>query len=166
MNSVKRYFVLLFAVITLLSLCACGEKQTTSENQPTAKEQLNESESILFDCLVNITTEYFYEPAAVRVLEIGDFQKGGFDSNTVVVRLQGENKLGGTLNHYYCIAVSESETPDGIKDILEADGFPYCAHIGDFIQLDDDYSISEKTNDYDFGKINQALSEYWKEKGF
>lgn len=170
MNSVKRYFVLFLAVIMLLSLCACGK-------EPTAREQLNEKEEILFKYLIEITSDDFFEPASVKILEIGDYTLNSqtvsgesitatYDgSTTVVVRLRGENKVGGTLNHFYCIALSDSETIE-YDYFAEKWGFPYNSYAGDYIELGDDYVISKSGDTYNIGNLNRAIAEYWKDMGF
>lgn len=177
----KKLIALLVTLVLCLSICACGTQS------PSAIEQLTEKEHGLFEALIKLTTEDFYEPSAVRVLELGDFrEKTSYDlgPDTVVVRLQGENRVGGTLNHYYLVCTAAGEDPDQdsielterILEYEKAVGMEYLesakmllsmkGEVGDYVELSDDYSFEKLTNVFDIGRVNNALAEYWEEKGF
>ena len=150
----------------------------------SARDQLTDLESRLFDALVKMVTDDFYEPSAVRVLEIGDFEERTkwdetsliFGPDTVVVRLQGENRVGGTLNHYYrvCVTAAENMTEVAQQSIktysLLGDRnrvLDYKGEVGDYAELSDYYSFEESTTDiFNIARINKALNEYWEEMGF
>lgn len=190
----KKTISLLLALVLCLSLCACGENSSAnndsssvSENSTaplSARDQLTDLESRLFDALVKMVTDDFYEPSAVRVLEIGDFEERTkwdetsliFGPDTVVVRLQGENRVGGTLNHYYrvCVTAAENMTEVAQQSIktysLLGDRnrvLDYKGEVGDYAELSDYYSFEESTTDiFNIARINKALNEYWEEMGF
>lgn len=189
----KKILSILLALVLCLPLCACGEKKDT------AREQLTDLERNLFDALIAISTKSFYEPAAVRVLEVCDYEERSqhlqdkdskygyirhnyelnYGPDTVVVRLQGENKVGGTLNHYYliCVKAGENDSEDA-NYIIErysnssntADRLKvmkYKAVFGEYVELGDEYTADENASHlFNIGRINKAIQEYWEEMGF
>lgn len=190
----KKAVSLILALVMCLSLCACGENSSANNDSSSvpenstaplsARDQLTDLESRLFDALVKMVTDDFYEPSAVRVLEIGDFEERTkwdetsliFGPDTVVVRLQGENRVGGTLNHYYrvCVTAAENMTEVAQQSIktysLLGDRnrvLDYKGEVGDYAELSDYYSFEESTTDiFNIARINKALNEYWEEMGF
>lgn len=179
----KKMISALLALVLCLSLCACG-----ANNEPTAplsaKEQLTEKELSLFDALIKMTTKDFYEPAAIRILEVGDYEENMaweedsyiYGPDTVVVRLQGENRMGGTLNHYYlvCITAAENMTKTA-QSTLEAwtllgkmeQILKHKGEVGDYAELSDGYQLEASADEtFNIGRINKALAEYWEEMGF
>lgn len=190
----KKAVSLILALVMCLSLCACGENSSANNDYSSvpenstaplsARDQLTDLESRLFDALVKMVTDDFYEPSAVRVLEIGDFEERTkwdetsliFGPDTVVVRLQGENRVGGTLNHYYrvCVTAAENMTEVAQQSIktysLLGDRnrvLDYKGEVGDYAELSDYYSFEESTTDiFNIARINKALNEYWEEMGF
>ena len=192
-NSILR--ILALASMLCILLCACnsdgGETNTTSvtTTPPTAREQLTSHESDVFEALIKMITADFFEPSAVRILELGEYTTSTFvfddDTkvdydvpHTVVVRLQGENRVGGTLNHYYRVCVVAGEgTSDTAKEQIryyEEYGWgseyilKYKADVGDYVNLGDTYELQESYRgvEYDIGRINKALAEYWEDMGF
>ena len=192
----KKTLSLIVALILCLSLCACGGEnnapETTTTTQPititlSAREQLTDLEEKLFNNLIAITKESFYEPAAVRVLEVCDYKERSkyetpeFDDllygpDTIVVRLQGENRVDGTLNHYYLICLKAAENKDeNIQELIKSYNFlghidwrmRYSATEGEYIELSDSYSPEKDASGrFNIGQINKALKEYWEEMGF
>ena len=190
----KKAVSLILALVMCLSLCACGENSSANNDSSSvpenstaplsARDQLTDLESRLFDALVKMVTDDFYEPSAVRVLEIGDFEERTkwdetsliFGPDTFVVRLQGENRVGGTLNHYYrvCVTAAENMTEVAQQSIktysLLGDRnsvLDYKGEVGDYAELSDYYSFEESTTDiFNIARINKALNEYWEEMGF
>lgn len=147
----KKILSLLLALSMLLLFCACGEKtsssETTAETEPPSeRDKLNENESLLFEALVKITTAAFYEPSAVKVLEIGDHSSNIYPSEYVVVRLQGENKAGGTLNHYYKICIREE------GNLYEI----YCEHMN---QYHEDYPYFNNYWMYDYYSFDDWVKD-------
>lgn len=189
----KKVLSLILALVLCLSLCACGDGSanptTTSSTEQSTKplsaiEQLTEKEHCLFDAIVKMTTKDFYEPSEIRVLEIGDYDERTkwdeddylYGPDTVVVRLQGENRVGGTLNHYYlvCTAAGENMTELGQSHIEYERLFGskekllrYKGEVGDYAELSDTYRFEKSATDiFNIGRINKALKEYWEEMGF
>lgn len=195
----KRWIALILALVMVLGMVGCGESakepEPTATPEPTAREMLNEKEEQLYNSLIKITTADFYEPAQIRVMEIGDYHARSkytdsdvlYGPDTVIVRLQGENRVGGTLNHYYKIvlvgAKNTSEYGSTMKDLYaakrlnailngedsskyEAKELDYSGEIGDYVELQDDYSFEASADDFNIGNVNRALKEYWEEMGF
>lgn len=185
----KRTLSLALALILCLGLCACGgtvpeadtAASTTAPVQLTAKEQLTEKELALFDALVKMVTRDFYEPSAIRVLEVGDLDERTkwadnadakdmlYGPDSVVVRLQGENRVGGTLNNYYrvCITAAENMSEFAQSSIKGNTLFRYKGEVGDYVELENYEGIEEDASDmFDIGRINKALKEYWEDMGF
>ena len=195
-----KKFSFLLLIVLVISLCGCSSNGQQANNnssvekneessEKTAIEQLNEKEKLLFDALCKITKSDFFEPSAIRVLEIGDYRertRWGKDSvlygpDTIVVRLQGENRVGGTLNHYYlvCIKDGESQTSqDLVKSLKQLEALrggymesilQYSGTVGDYTELSDSYKLEEDLSNsasWNIGKINKALAEYWENLGF
>ncbi|MBE6559886.1 MAG: hypothetical protein E7662_02070 [Ruminococcaceae bacterium] len=195
----KTFTFLLLALCLLCSSCENTETTTsedteaiTTVRETTAIEALNEEEQLLFDALIKMTTADFYEPSKIRVLEIGDYSDNSkyakddilYGPSTVVVRLQGENRVGGTLNHYYKVCIIGAEVSETMKDYVENlkeyaqlqkilngkdmsfDLLNYEGDPGDYEQQDDDFKLSSTSSAFDVGDINRALKEYWKDMGF
>lgn len=187
----KKMISLFLVFVLCLSLCACGKNGGATEAPETepmetlsAREQLTEVEQRLYEALIRMTTADFYEPSAVRVLEIGDYNENTamdetsflYGPDTVVVRLQGENGEGGTLNHYYLVCIKGAENMTETAQITiktwtmigeMANVLKHKGEAGDYAQLPDSYSFEKDAADlFDIGRINKALSEYWAEMGF
>ena len=186
----KKTISLLLALVLCLSLCACGGGNNTVETTvptepPTAREQLTELEEKLFNNLIAITKDSFYEPSAVRVLEVCDYYEGttrtdpdeydySYGPDRVVVRLQGENRVGGTVNHYYLICLTGAEnTSEYAKTMIAAFArnkemrMHFKAEEGEYAEIGDYYEVKRDSSDiFDIGRINRALKEYWEEMGF
>ncbi len=190
----KKIVALILALSMLFALGGCGAKEPEPEPEPKARDLLNTEELALFTAITKISTATFYEPSKVRVLEIVDYDQRTtrdkdsifYGPDTVIVRLQGENRVGGTLNHYYRIVIvgAENTSEEGQESIAVYErayslgvGFrdslmDYKGEIGDFIEYDDEYV--ERYSQYwrmygatfDIGNINRALAEYWEEMGF
>lgn len=121
----KKVTAVFLAIIIMLCFASCAAGKSK-----TPVDDLSEDELLLFDAL-KIITQDFYEPGAVRLLEVWEYnvfyqsfygiwnpaplENGEFHS--VVVRLQGENRVGGTLNHYYIVRLDT--LPDYIVDNVE-----------------------------------------------
>ena len=200
----KKTISLLLALLLCLSLCACGSDQSqTSDANLTAREQLSAKEEALFSAIISFVSNDFNAPAEVRLLEVGDYEENSAGNGEnpdwadfVVVRLQGEHKLGGTLNNHYLVCVNDTKCwnkadnkpmefttawSDNWREKYETTGSKEhweemigCllvsmrsgGVIGDYAELLD-YSISADASDiFDVGKINKALAEYWEDMGF
>lgn len=185
----KKIIILILAFLVCLSLFACSSEHETlpttepSTTPPTAYEQLSDQEKILFEALVKMASD-FYEPAALRLLEVGDLDRRAhydreaynYGPDTIVVRLQGENTLGGTLSHYYkvCIVAADpvSENAKEAARLSKSLGhmenyLKYKGEVGEHAELSDYYTIEkDESITYNIGRINKALSEYWGDMGF
>ncbi len=109
-----------------------------------------------------------------------------YGPDSIVAKVQGQNKVGGSLNHYYDIIIVSGENmdedsqslidyyetlvrlsdvttdPDAcVKSLVSLKG-----HVDDYYRLSDSYKIEDIADEFNVGKINNALNEYWTEKGF
>lgn len=111
----KRIVLIAIAMIMVISLFSC-ESEKPNHNE----EQIIES--------LKVISNNFYEPGAVRLLDIGDSKSKLYDAKKftgmgegyfygVVLKLQGENKIGGTLSHYYLLRI---ETVTGSAAAIDA----------------------------------------------
>lgn len=94
----KKLFSLSICLIMLFSLFSC-------QKELTPIEKLTEDEKILYDALL-VMSNSFFNPSEMRILEAGDSGIVSGDDcahNTLTVRIQGENKVGGVSNDYYVV---------------------------------------------------------------
>lgn len=187
----KKVISLILVFVLCLPLCACGggsDVPETTTKPLTAREQLTDFEAKLFNILIDMTKESFYEPSAVRVIEVCDYEERTkyendpdsydllFGPDTIVVRLQGENKAGGTINHFYLICLKSAENKSEFaQNQIKMSGFSgnkkgrmqYKATEGEYAELSDYYSPKkDASNLISVARINKALKEYWEEMGF
>jgi len=157
-------------------LNSAGLEATTTKE--SAIDALSEVERKLFDALIKMD---FYEPSAIRIMEVGEYHnytkyKGEplYGTDTVVVKLQGENRVGGTLNHYYLVCIGEADASignDNIRMMITATNdmsfiLQYRGKVGEYAELKDGYTLKSVSKEFDVGKINNAIKEYWSNKGF
>lgn len=212
MKRIKKFLIaaLLLTMIVPVSGCGSSGKSTTEQSVEAttqkSENELTEREQRLLNALINMTKEDFYEPSKVRILEIPVYDGSGVYKNDpdpsrddyassnnenpflneneyAVVRLQGENKVGGTLNHYYVICMSENNQSHEESFSKEYMTQAYCRYSlknGEYINLGDDYKTIESftgtkkidwnavdgSKYFEIGKINKAFAAYWKDMGF
>ena len=122
--------------------------------EPSAIEQLNEYEKWFFDVLVEKLLPSFYNASAARVKQVGPSFNEDYSKNMFLdVRIQGENRLGGTLFKDYILVCN--------REIAESTCLPCFTDDGLFASP---HEWKENTL-IDIAKINQALEEYWEGKG-
>lgn len=132
------------------------------ESIPTyqdAQEKLTEAEDGVFQSMCAtyifnfIKNGGFYNPSAVRVLDAAygdntDFYVKMLDADGILyLRIQGTNKLGGTLNKEYVVVIGGSEDGKAYKNDDSSK----------------DYNDTCKT--IDVPTINKMLQKYWKDYG-
>lgn len=208
---------LLAAVIVPVSGCgnSSNSEQASTNTQfeevatQKSEDALTEREQRLLDRLISITREDFFEPSKVRILEIpvyggdnvyvthphpdedsyssGSGEKTPSKNEYAVLRLQGENKAGGTLNHYYAICITEgSLSTEGSyresysKRYSTSEYCSICMRAGEYFDLGDDYKTTysvlgvkseiqwncpDGSLFFDIGKVNKAFAAYWKDMG-
>jgi len=191
----KKIIALTLTLLLVMTLCACGGKEAektetaetvavTQQPEQEQKEQLTEEEVLLVEYLINIVTEDFVDPSAACVLKVCDYQDRDwheedhpmYGPNTVVVCMQGENRMGGGGQAYLKICLTTAEnTSDAAQDIIDArrvtgdfEGImDYKGEAGEYVFLDEYYEPKNDSSDkFDIGRINTALEEYWEGKGF
>ena len=113
---------------------------------PAAKELLNKHEKGLFEYMVNDMLTSFYNPSAVRIRNI--YGSKDLLDTMYTIEIQGTNRLGGTLFKQYLISISKGK----YSNLDMSDYFNYKA-------------TPISTSVMDYSKINNALEEYWAEKG-
>ena len=98
----KKIFGASICFVLLLFLCSCGA---------TPVDELTPDERELYDALL-VMSDSFFNPSELRLLDAGDSavsyiyeteeeERLSGACNSVVVRVQGENKSGGVSNDYY-----------------------------------------------------------------
>lgn len=113
----KRIILIVIALAMVAALFSCSKSPDASSG--------NEQEIV--NLLKTISND-FYEPSAVCLLEIGDCRLKLYNAKNftgmgkgyfygIVLKLQGENKLGGTLSHYYLLRI---ETVTGSDAAIDA----------------------------------------------
>lgn len=112
---------------------------------PSAIDQLNEDERLLFNFMTESMLSSFYNASAVRIRDIYDNHS---NSNllSVILNIQGTNKMGGTLFKYYGVIITKS---DGAGAAIQCNE--------DTMKLP---ALMSK-DVMDSAKINAALEEYW-----
>ena len=189
----KKWMAILLTLAICLGLAACGEEPVAT-TEPTASKYSRFTEYDIYLAVIKMTEEDFYEPSAVRVMGVYDFddrtswekyedsndeeERSLYEHNygpaLVTVRLQGENRVGGTVNHYYRVSISDDinfsdygweRYSDCIAQGNLVEAMNYFGLVGKYVDCGDDYK-PEKYEDFDIGRINRLLKEYWDEMGF
>lgn len=181
----KRALFLVLALVMCLTLCSCSKEEENEDavlenTQSSAIEQLTDLEKKLFDNLISIVSADFYDPSAVRVLEICNYKNDVPTlPHTIAVRLQGETITGGTVNNYFLICMKSGEASDA-DEVLENWASLYDtshpmykeqrlinkATEGEYVQLRDDYKSYDDNSDiFNITNINNALKEHWENMG-
>ena len=157
----KNYITVLLSFILMLGLFACGNDDTGNVDS-----EMSSAEKLVFDALV-IALNDFNNPSKVRVLEAGkifEIPADGINGLGIVLRLQGENKLGGTLNKEYFLILRLFRFGEiGSSDIK------FYEH-GTIVEVDDfdvNFEPFEQTADVEIniGNINHAIREHYDELG-
>lgn len=124
--------------------------------EPSAIEQLNEDEKLFFDMLVERVLPSFYNAPAARVKKLGPTLGDEDTSNDCLlldVRMQGTNKLGGTLFKDYLLICNRDKEKSTYLPCFTSDGLFQTPH---------EWYESTKI---DIEKVNLALEEYWNNSG-
>lgn len=110
---------------------------------------LNNKECEIYEALL-IGIKDFYNPQAVRVLEIRNINDRGLCYLTIT----GQNRLGGTLQKFYRLVLNDS-------------GYIKKGELSEY--SDSDYQNIEQNFDIDkyvsVGNINRALKKHWEDLG-
>ena len=117
-NCYKIFAVIEIVLMFIFVFSSCGGKEIDDfEKEQTPIELLTEKEKMLFEAVIKMSKDFF-EPSGVKILEVGEYHEanhyvyaktsnedklGDGLFNLVTVRIQGENRIGGTLSHYYLI---------------------------------------------------------------
>lgn len=143
----KKIICLLLIVIFTFALSSCTNNNNDgiSNDQPvvspSAYESLSDLEKQLFDAFIKCVDE-FYNPSAVRFLQVSSCSI--LDNNVFAhIKIQGTNKLGGTLNKWYTLLFSG----------------------GSYTLLEQTYESKGTAENISVSKINKALNEYWEDMG-
>ncbi|MBQ8746388.1 MAG: hypothetical protein IJZ08_00790 [Clostridia bacterium] len=187
-----KKLLILTLTLTCLLFCSCGGNEPsepapeTNPPETTAVEALNTREKQLFDALIKIITSDFYAPTEVRVLEIGDETyrahrtDAGKGTDTITVRLQGENRAGGKTDEFLCICIVGGTPHESRKAQVEKDRERYGLYmvIKDEADAGEYYSYSSidyykffepeiitHSTECSVANINRALAAYWADMG-
>lgn len=183
----KRLLSLLAAVLMLLCWalgvagCSGNNPSKTNKNDEegsdvpkTPVEELTEKERMLYDALLAMSGD-FNDPSAVRLLEVGDYKiynsadytgmgKGAFYG--VAVKLQGENKAGGTLSGYFLLRTESVTLSDKSRAKMEEearfDSSSYWQKSWDECPADEfPRSSCDTFEDYRETMVNFYLDNYY-----
>lgn len=163
--------IALFIIVILLPSCAKNSDvetfAETIEITEVDENALNEDEQSVFECFI-IGIEDFFNPSEVRLLEISDVQSLNATDQLpdgvkyIYLKLQGTNKLDGTLTKYYKLYLEDYTFVNDAnkkfnykKGIMDEDSIvaPICIK-------------NSKSNAIDIGKVNKALKKHWEDMGF
>ena len=152
---------------------------TIPEKNPTAYEQLNQNEKIIFDALI-INFDWFYVPSSVKITKIYEglgFEwdncgetiptKATYDLSirtgiSITLKLNLENESGNNAQTYISLNLTDGTLANEISgykkghlEVIEKDSqrFPIFASEPEFLYANP-------------GKINKALAEYCNEMGY
>lgn len=156
----KKLLCILLALVFITSFWACEQENPNQKSEPdetpppSAYDQLNDEEKLLYEALIIWTTKF--EHHDTRVLAVGNMT---LESKKVAIQLQySENEYLGqtgniigqkTVNKPYWMGLSETSS-----EIIEQKGV--SSGYSNVIDV-----IHDKNGNVDCGNINRALKEYW-----
>lgn len=103
---------------------------------------LSGREQKIYDCVIANIND-FYDPASVRVLEVGAYFEGEEGGNSARIKIQAKNKFGGAVTNIYFCMLDD-------KDMYDLDEISNGAAT----------TIGITADDIDCGKINKKIKEY------
>jgi len=195
----ERIMSCILVIITAFSLSACGDKSEITQEQYDAlqkeiqemkeqnqalQDQLEEKEESLSvdeEYIVDFVLEYtadFFNPSEVRVLQCGTelYRPGAKELPYRFARLkiQGTNRLGGTLTQGYRITLDE----ESYYDYCENGEYPYTPtspifliwkegdeHYNALFDKSSEGNLTDWWDDESIGRINRALAQHWEGLG-
>ena len=156
------FILALVLIIAILAGCAAAATPTTTTTTTTTVptttatttpiQQLSATENIIFEALV-IGLENFYNMTEAKILACSALNEKG----TCFIKIQGTNKMGGTLTHVYATITSGDSkgTMMTRSDMSKALGGGSSDQEWD---LTPDPTIN-------VGNLNRALDYKWKQMG-
>ncbi|MDD4070714.1 MAG: hypothetical protein PHF05_09765 [Candidatus Izemoplasmatales bacterium] len=134
------------------------ERVIASDENPTVEIEVSEYDKLstlekgIFDAFI-MNVNDFYNPSEVRFLGFTTY----FDSTkSIYVKIQGTNRLGGTLTKWYSLQVYDNTLSDGDQI--------YYYDKGDMTETGDWWTI-DTDSEVNVGRLNKALTEYWEDLG-
>lgn len=103
---------------------------------------LSAREQKIYDCIIANIND-FYDPASVRVLEVGNYFENEEDDDSARIKIQAKNKFGGTVTDIYFCMLDD-------KDMYDLE------EISNGVST----TIGITADDIDCGKINKKIKEY------
>ena len=117
---------------------------------------LNSGETKVFNVLINKVVNKFKSPSDFRIMKCSPLLE-----TQILLKTSGTNSFGGTVVKDYCLYISAEGTHvEG--DLVEMTGYISDSELN---KLYDGNTTKFGENYIDVGRINNALQEYWKEKG-
>ena len=159
----KKAFAILLAITLIFSVF-------TLTSCSSAQSKLSSTEKAIFDVLVLRIENDFKNPTSVKILNITKMGKLANGSAYARIELQGTNSYGGTVTESYYVNTAATgkyrfiETDTYLAEYYNAvvggnESFPVYEYLFNDVSTDIDLD-----NDIE-KKFNDALSEYWKDKG-
>ena len=151
----KKIAIIFLGLFIIFLLGACGNasgENTTEEIELSEYDKLTDLEKGIFDAFI-MNVNDFYNPSEVRFLGFDSY----FDSTkSIRIKIQGTNKLGGTLTKWYQLQVYDNTLSSG--------GQIYYYDKGDMTETGD-WWIIDTDSEVNVGRLNKALTEYWEDLG-
>lgn len=158
----KKIAIIFLGLFVLFGLGACDnasdENPTVEDENPTVEIEVSEYDKLstlekgIFDAFI-MNANDFYNPSEVRFLGFTTYSDS---TKSIYVKIQGTNRLGGTLTKWYSLQVYDNTLSDGVN--------MYYYDKGDMSEVGDYFTINTASG-VDVGKLNRALTEYWKDLG-
>lgn len=152
----KKILVLLFLGILPFTSCGVnGGNNTPTVEVESAYDKLTEDEKLVFNALkMNLSS--FYEQSSVRIVAAG---KLGTNTGHIDLKIQGKNKLGGTVTKIYTLCYKTTTwTSDS--------GKTYTSYVGEMYEPSElVQSFFKEKDDVSIKRLNAALKEYFEDMG-
>ena len=180
MKKILAFFILIAISVSLIA-CGTSSEQNNNNNQtnnskpnneeqikPSAYEQLNYNEKLVFDTLI-INIDDMNNPSAIKVLEVAASSYLGEEVDNLdvankvrliyYIRLIVPNAAGGTVTKWYEVAYDDFTVNGGF---YYKKGYIAEASLGYNSTLPEFYTEFHNANP---SKINAALQEHWENLG-
>lgn len=117
---------------------------------PSAIEQLNDDERLLFNYMTGSMLSGFYNASAVRIRGIYSSSVENDNALFVILDIQGTNRMGGTLFKKYGVFVNRK------------------TKVGTYLECGENPDLSRPVDSsvMDLSKLNAALEEYWEDNHY
>lgn len=170
----KKYLSIIFIFVICILLTGCGSNKNESSDT-NKKIELTETENILFNRILDMD---FYDSTSIKILDgyieyAKEIESMKFEENPkhivdniwyYYVKIQANNKVGGTLTKCYQIPPSDTR-----KTLINGEEKSYKVITQEFDDVSkcssDSLNNKQNIDDLDISRINKYFNQYWEEKG-